>query len=1181
MERITAQFSFIILLVLCISQATFPGNRANGARPTSMAKTETNDVYHPMLINNIFNYYANNGGGSFNPFSISSEGFEFPKGKNLATVIFEDGVVWGCFKQGTLHVGGSTYWHGLQAGPIISPGTSSTLPVAGDPGATVNRLYRVRRDIPPIPNVTNPDDPAAAGELTIIQNSEVPLISRYESGVTAEQILQQYWNDWNTWPAAQGALYTDLDHNGAYDPTIDIPGVPLSDQTMWYVANDLDASRVLTLCGSTPIGLEMQRTIWAFNRGGALGDAIFSSTRLINKSGVELDSMFVGQWSDPDLGNPGDDYVGCDTVLSLEYDYNATPIDSYFQTYGLVPPAVGYHFFQGPMVPGAATDTAIFELKYRPGFKNLPMTAFNFFINSNAIYSDPEGGNVSSNNGTIQWYHLLNGLVGNSGDQYINPTTGQPTKFIFSGDPVTSTGWIDGALAPADRRIAMSSGPFTMMPGDTQEVVVACLAARGTDYLSSITALKANVRIAQQVYKDLFSELPPEISCSVKTAGSQATISFVADARLINASAVTINIKTYNDSLVAIVPLADDGLHNDGGTGDKVFGKSVQIPQLQVGLYAEANVLYPNGNVVSWARIVENITTTSISVPSYSVASDNINEDGTPNPGENVRYVFSLKNNSSFGFSNLMISADPAFPFQLLNVAALGSDATFPFSYDQNNPATYLSFDVPKNYRDSTIRIVLTISDLINNQWVDTLVFPAKALGYNLYGSPLTHVSGTALGNFAVWIVDSAEVTNHLYVIRGVDSIAPGPISGYTLKDSTAGNILIQNHPLPDVLGHTSPIVDGFKLVLGSLDTLSGMKSWSIPSGTRRFDPVGGFTGVGLEGFSSTTDTTAYNQNAGTIGMSAHFTVGGTTLKQPSQYHNVLLTLAAVNTGSALWNPTSTPADTNFSRAYRYVRHASLPPADTSFAKWITNTSHPAGGFYLYQDYNYAVPFSAWDMETNPPTRLSVGCLESNDAGASVDGRYWPPVANGLNNSISRELCFIFAKPYTTTADPSFNVDILYNSTLPMMWAITCNRRDDNPWVAGDQFEIIANHLPSSQDVWTFSPSVLTNVRQASSPYSFMLMQNYPNPFNPSTTIRYELPALSKVKITIYNVLGQKVRTLVNGVQNAGPQFQLWDSKNDAGRNVASGVYFYRIEAAAITGASSAFSITKKMMLIK
>ncbi|HTX17145.1 MAG TPA: FlgD immunoglobulin-like domain containing protein [Bacteroidota bacterium] len=1180
MKRTLLCCTVILLFLAGTIQGLYAGKPSGAKGVSAVSKVAMNDMYYPMLINNVFTYYSNNGSGSWNPYTATMEGFEVPKGKNLATVIYQDGTVWGCLKQGTLHVGGSTYWFGLQAGPILLSGNASTLPTADDPSNPANRLYRVRRDLPPIPGVTDPDDPAAAVELANVQSTEVPLIIRYQSGITAEQLLQQYWNDWNAWPANEGAIFTDVDHDGSYNPSIDIPGVPYADQTMWYVANDLDASRVNNFSGSTPIGIEMQKTIWAFNRGGALGNTIFTTTRIINKSGVELDSMYIGQWSDPDLGNPGDDYVGCDTLLSLGYDYNGYGGDTYFQTYGYPPPAAGYHFFQGPVVPGSATDTAIFEMKYRPGYKNLPMTSFNFFVNGNNSYTDPPGGGNGGLQGTTMWYRLLKGLMGNTGTPYVNPTTGRPTTFVFTGDPVNGTGWLNRmVVGPSDARMAMSSGPFTMMPGDTQEVVLACMAAYGPDYLSSVTALKAAVRTTQVVYHDLFTELPPTVSSSVRTSGSQATVSIQADSRSVPATGIVINLRTYSDALVASASLADDGLHGDGASGDKIFGNTIQIAQQAEGLYAEAVITYPNGKVLTWPHLIDNITTTSITAPAYSIASDNINEDGTANPGENVRYTFTLKNNSSFTFSNLSISANPVFGGAQLSVTSLNPNASSAFVYDQNNPATYLAFQVPKVYSGSSFKVALEISDLYYDQWIDTLTFPAAPLGHNLYGSPVTFLGGNAKGSFAVWIVDSSKVTNHLYVVHGVDSIAPGPTDGYTLVDSILGTTLIQNHPLPDMLGHTSPTVDGFKLLLGSIDTLSGMRSWSVPSGNLRFSPVGGYNGLGLEGFTTLADSSYYNRGGGTIGMGGHFLFGeiGTTLTNQKQYHTVLLRLAQVDTGASLWDPRVTPADTNYSRAYRYLLNAHASPASPSFAQWIIDTV----GTYPYQDFNYAVPFSAWDMEQNPPVRLAVGMMEDNISTGFVDGRYWPPVSAVESNWSAAEVCFIFNKPYSTTPDPALQIDFHNQASTPLMWVMTCDRADASPWRAGDQFEIVANHLPGSQDEWMFNTSVLTNVKQAGVPYAFRLMQNYPNPFNPSTTIRYELPFRSRVLVTVYDLLGRRVASLFNGVQNEGGQSLMWNGRSDAGISVASGVYFYRLEATNSADPGARYVLVKKMLLLR
>jgi hypothetical protein len=84
-------------------------------------------------------------------------------------------------------------------------------------------------------------------------------------------------------------------------------------------------------------------------------------------------------------------------------------------------------------------------------------------------------------------------------------------------------------------------------------------------------------------------------------------------------------------------------------------------------------------------------------------------------------------------------------------------------------------------------------------------------------------------------------------------------------------------------------------------------------------------------------------------------------------------------------------------------------------------------------------------------------------------------------------------------------------------------------------------------------------------PSHFELAQNFPNPFNPETTIQYMLPEASKVKLAIYNQLGQRIITLVDQEQQPGIYSVQWDGKNEAGRDVASGVYLYLLEAKEVT----------------
>ena len=83
----------------------------------------------------------------------------------------------------------------------------------------------------------------------------------------------------------------------------------------------------------------------------------------------------------------------------------------------------------------------------------------------------------------------------------------------------------------------------------------------------------------------------------------------------------------------------------------------------------------------------------------------------------------------------------------------------------------------------------------------------------------------------------------------------------------------------------------------------------------------------------------------------------------------------------------------------------------------------------------------------------------------------------------------------------------------------------------------------------------------AAIPQDFALDPNYPNPFNPTTTIRFSLPQAGEAELSLYNLLGQRVATLVKGAQEAGVHTLFWDGRDGQGRELASGVYLYRLQA--------------------
>ncbi len=99
--------------------------------------------------------------------------------------------------------------------------------------------------------------------------------------------------------------------------------------------------------------------------------------------------------------------------------------------------------------------------------------------------------------------------------------------------------------------------------------------------------------------------------------------------------------------------------------------------------------------------------------------------------------------------------------------------------------------------------------------------------------------------------------------------------------------------------------------------------------------------------------------------------------------------------------------------------------------------------------------------------------------------------------------------------------------------------------------------------------------QEGSLPTEFALKQNFPNPFNPSTIIKFSLPLESKVDLHIYNIIGEKVATLIDENNYAAGDWEInWEGVNDAGLKVPSGVYFYRLT-------SNKFQETKKMVLLR
>jgi hypothetical protein len=577
-------FSITVATLLCLSITV--RSQTKPQEPNDPEGPLGTPTVLPMNINRLLAWYNSNGNQEYPSPLFSGGGMTYPRGTALG--VYASGILWGGrLHDGAitrLHVNGQYFSSGMRQGAILGIRTSSIQ----SPNDSSVRLYKIRRDFRRADLRQDAAD-TYRKNITDVTNADL------------SKLRAAYAKDWAEWPWQFGAPFYDtgyLDRNGqvvgahngvldwgedinrnAYlDPGEDVnrngrldgetPGYADADMVLWYVCNDIVASRPFS---SQPVGMELQGTIWAYNRTDALANVIYKRFRLLYKgtastsAAARIDSMFIAQVSDPDLGDATDDYAGCDSVLSLGFVYNSSASDRLFTTFNLPPPAVGFDLIQGPVVRGAAgedrnrngiddaADYAIVNLKLvGPGFINLPMTSFVYFdrhTRYGSRYQAPFGGNV----GAIGWYQVLRGLPPSpigppDPSPLINPTTQSPSKFWANGDPVLRYGWLDGEpLLPGEREVVIASGPFSMAVGDTQEVVFAVIGGLGSDYLSSIKVLKYNDKVAQVAYNSTFSlpKSPPPPKVKVVALDKQILLEWGHDAAAIAQTESTVQFGNY------------------------------------------------------------------------------------------------------------------------------------------------------------------------------------------------------------------------------------------------------------------------------------------------------------------------------------------------------------------------------------------------------------------------------------------------------------------------------------------------------------------------------------------------------------------------------------------------------------------------------------------------------------
>jgi hypothetical protein len=1147
---------FAGVLILIFAGGLFAREDPNQQGKSFLAKPSADRVGRTLSNIGNWSYWIYNTGTSGND-PNGDPGGVYPRA--TAAVIFTDGLVWGGYVQDTIsqnpRVGGVTYQEGVQQGWITSYGNGLTWESATaiDPNDPRAAMWRVRNDYQ---SLTLEQVRQDAAELNLVDANNV-------TEAQMQAVLDQYAYDWENWPTDLGAPFYDVDGDGIYTPGVEIdlngdgqitvgereePGIAKADQIVWCVYNDLNDGKTVALYGAQPMGIELQSTTWQYNQPGAtLGQLIFRKYTFINKSGADIDSMFVCQWSDCDVGNYTDDFAGCDTTRSVGFAYTAFLTDADYTAFGLPPAAVGYDFFQGPAVPSPG-DTAIFNLTKKADYKNLPMTSFFFFASGSPI-SDPD---LQQYNGTLQFYNLMNGRL--PVEQQVGaprykvgsgPLRGDETSFPLSGDPTTQQGDVDGLgdnLQPGDRRIGLNSGPFTMAAGDTQEVVVAIVggivAQAGGNNRNAVVQMKLNDDFAQFIYDNLFEAIPRAPQAPKVTATALEN---------------QIVLEWGSNQAAVAVTEAPDPLLGFNFEGYNVY----QLP--------------------SAAATVDQAT----KIATYDVANGVTTIYATKFVGTigDIVTIPVQKGTDSGVKRTITIDQDYLTGNPLYN----GSTYYFAVTaYNYNSDPT-----VPEPSLESSVQPAIQITPQGNLPGVRYDGTPDELVD-------VTHDAGTSDGGAQAQVIDPAATTGHEYQIFFTEDTASGELL-WNVKDMATGVVKVSNQKQLATVDETDavPIFDGMQVkVTGpALDyklflvTANANGPVDPPEqGTFAFNNNGFplvFNSLYPDG-SDRPDGDRQQSNGSTWGLQQNDPSRSSYATFKAQTTQYTGGLGEPNQGIAYLIP----------RDYE-IRFTGTPAP--AFFRWpYLDTSNPA--------FMGTVPFELWclgDNSNDPSDDYQclpwINDVDSNGVFNLLADDH--TVSGGSDDPYTDS--FYWIEPLNRTAQGFADLVAAHEAdpagaNAEVLWAY---KTDYAPWfcVAGMMREVLVNWNGGSvtdptfpanvdavmpedgttfqiqtskpnklEDVFSFTAPMVTD--DASTAAADVEKVNvFPNPYyayNPQEPDRFtrfvtfnHLPV--KATIRIFNLAGVQVRKLD---KNASGQFMRWDLQNESGLPVASGMYIAYID---------------------
>jgi len=941
--------------------------------------------------------------------------------------------------------------------------------------------------------------------------------------------------DYASWPFELGAP-----SDGQGNPLL------IGDQTLWCSFTDAYVeNREINICPS--IGAEVHLTAWGWKD---IDNIMFLRWKIFNKSKQPWDDVYLGIFIDPDMGDPRDEFTGCDSTLSLVFDYESSA-DEFIKNNH----AVGYVMLESPIIPSTG-DTAFTFYGKKLDYKNVPVMVPKIRKSTSDGWRSPPY--LQERTAQIIYNRLQ--CLDYDGNPAIDPISGLPSKWTYSGDPISGTGWLDERAM--DRYMMISVGPFDMAPGDTNSVMTAIIPIRRHNRLTCVYDLKQEAKALQSMFRKSAGFFTEKVYAQVGETGVKFPI------KLINSSLVQkikFDVEFLSDEIEYVEVLPSGRAHDFSVITDLDTTRNI----VHVIMEATKNFISVGNKTI--ANIIVDIkpcltsSTANIEIRDIKITDEFNNEfklekvDGTINIEQ--------------------FPAPPRLLTPIDSYVADGIGVHFSWTHTEgSHPNIYvLDFNEPfysKAATDTSLTLAMR-EFVLRGEYPPYVTWTAKIANYE------TPISSPDTFKFELPSAEKLNFVNHLYAIHIPEE--PGfwqSIVDYYFQPPFLYVFVNYKDTNTNQSFFRLFVFEIFEDLAAIINTQEIDYDFTDGYFRIRDNEAYIYANYSLKTYQVSDNETFTHQKSFSMNFSAHgmqlykdYLIFSSTSKIFIYCVNSLTDIKKVTEHNISDWPVPDPGNAHhrydnmmvIKDDYLVLAQGDWGIFDISIPdsfKLIKRVETPGRATTIDYENGFVVVGSADNW-------LGIYDVSSKDNPILLHAEHYNDLGIG--------------KTYNKIDMLKITGGIIYFENWGLVGLQACHYEPGTYFILDGILSIYDPLITNTKifskrgnEINIYQNKLSTSVTSKFSHHSltYYLFQNYPNPFNNATQINFYLKQSAKVKLIIYNIRGQLVATLLDKFKQAGLHAIFWDALDNSHQPVSSGLYFYQLKV-------DEKIITKKMLLLK